>query len=356
MKDGQPLALLLIPRTLEYFILRDQAQDLLRAPGVVAAEPPTVPYGVLPMPHWLGSALALGQARRLKLPAAGQGRRHLPPGPVAARARPARRQRGNELWYGCWDRYDHAYDASGARRRGWPRSTGCRGARGADLRRLGRLAGSSARRAASAALVPLSADSFPAPDPDGAAVAVSLGHLGWRTDWALLRAVAEQMPELVLLLIGAWHDDESGDDPDYAALPRGAEPPLARRRTDDEAARLILCADVGHRPVQGRAVQRRGAALPDPEVRPPRPAHRLPAARGRGDVGGGGHARPTRRPGSRRCARTRGADAPRPELRDWALAQTALRQNAPLWERLQELGVVQRRSSWRRVRAQGRGT
>ena len=38
-------ALLLLPRPLERFILRDQAQDLLRAAGVVAVDPPRVPYG-----------------------------------------------------------------------------------------------------------------------------------------------------------------------------------------------------------------------------------------------------------------------------------------------------------------------
>ena len=36
-------------------------------------------------------------------------------------------------------------------------------------------------------LVPLAADSFPAPDPGATVVAVSLGHLGHRTDWKLLR-------------------------------------------------------------------------------------------------------------------------------------------------------------------------
>ncbi len=29
------------------------------------------------------------------------------------------------------------------------------------------------------------------------------------------------------------------------------------------------------------------------------------------------------------------------ELRDWALAQTAEHQNQPLWDRLEELGVVE---------------
>ena len=42
---ASPLCVLLLPRTLEAFILRDQAEDLLRAPGVVAVEPGRVPYG-----------------------------------------------------------------------------------------------------------------------------------------------------------------------------------------------------------------------------------------------------------------------------------------------------------------------
>ena len=35
-------------------------------------------------------------------------------------------------------------------------------------------------------------------------------------------------------------------------------------------------------------------------------------------------------------ARTR----PDPELREWALAQTARQQNAPLWQRLEALGIT----------------
>jgi hypothetical protein len=64
MKDERrSLALLLLPRTLDEFILRDQAEDLLRAPGVVAVEAPRVRYGVLGrLPDWLGSAIALRQA------------------------------------------------------------------------------------------------------------------------------------------------------------------------------------------------------------------------------------------------------------------------------------------------------
>src|SRR5205814_3938685 len=88
-------------------------------------------------------------------------------------------------------------------------------------------------------LVPLAADRFPAPDPGATVVAVSLGHLGHRTDWALLRAIAEGMPELVLLLIGEWHDDESGDDEDYRACREAPNLVWLGRRSDEEAARLI---------------------------------------------------------------------------------------------------------------------
>ena len=63
-----PLLVLLLPRPLESFILRDQAEDLLKAPGVVALEPPRVPYGALGR---LSLQWALGvagiQARRLQL-------------------------------------------------------------------------------------------------------------------------------------------------------------------------------------------------------------------------------------------------------------------------------------------------
>ena len=78
MKDDErPLALLLLPRTLEEFILRDQAEDLLRAPGVVAIEAPKVRYGVLGrMPDWLGSALAVGMATPAKAAAASTANRN----------------------------------------------------------------------------------------------------------------------------------------------------------------------------------------------------------------------------------------------------------------------------------------
>src|SRR3979409_984459 len=62
----RPLCLLLLPRHLEGFILREQAQDLLRAQQVVAVDPPRVPYGALArLPPGLGERMADTVARRL---------------------------------------------------------------------------------------------------------------------------------------------------------------------------------------------------------------------------------------------------------------------------------------------------
>ena len=40
-REDPPICVLLLPRTLESFILRDQAEDLLTAPGVAASPSPT---------------------------------------------------------------------------------------------------------------------------------------------------------------------------------------------------------------------------------------------------------------------------------------------------------------------------
>src|ERR1700754_1754364 len=63
---GQPICVLLLPTPLESFILRDQAEDLLRAQGVIAVDPPRMPYGaLLRLPLAIGAGLAARQARRL---------------------------------------------------------------------------------------------------------------------------------------------------------------------------------------------------------------------------------------------------------------------------------------------------
>ncbi|MBJ7332548.1 MAG: hypothetical protein JHC95_21815, partial [Solirubrobacteraceae bacterium] len=110
----QPVCLLLLPRPLDAFILRDQAEDLLRADGVVAADPPPVRYGVLArLPEPVAARLARTTAKRLLRALPGELRAVVIFHPVQwplARALLAARP-GAELWYGRWDRYEAAYDA-----------------------------------------------------------------------------------------------------------------------------------------------------------------------------------------------------------------------------------------------------
>lgn len=59
----EPLGLLLLPRRLEQFELRDHARALLQIPRVVALEP-----GRVRPPSFMRDAAAVRQARRLRLP------------------------------------------------------------------------------------------------------------------------------------------------------------------------------------------------------------------------------------------------------------------------------------------------
>jgi len=64
-----PLAVLLLPDRLEEFDLADHARDLLRAPRVIALEPPRVSWTRLArLPEPFAARTALRQAKRLKLP------------------------------------------------------------------------------------------------------------------------------------------------------------------------------------------------------------------------------------------------------------------------------------------------
>ena len=339
-----PLAVLLLPRPLETFILREQAEDLLRAPGVVAVDPARVPYGAVGrLPAGLSESVAAVQARRLL--------RALPGPPRAvvifhpfqlplAEAVLARAPDG-ELWYGRWDRYEVAHDAGPRTRAQLERLHERAAARSAltfvASGALGELEREAGREAT---LVGLSAGTFPAPDPAAAVIAVSLGHLGRRVDWALLRAVAEGMPELTLLLVGERHDDECEADADFRACRELPSLLWLGRRSDEEAARLILCADAGIVPFAVEPFNdaglpyrilkhaRLGRRTVTPElagvrtwdravIRAPDAAGWIAALRSQAGV------------------RTR----PDLELRAWALEQTARSVNRPLFERLETLGV-----------------
>jgi len=337
----RPLAALLLPRPLAAFLHREQVRDLLRAPGVVAFAPPRIPYGALGrLPGSVARLVGAAQARQLAL----HGTLRLvvvfhPLQWPLARAL-LRRHPGAELWYARWDRYEAAYDAGPGTRARLEALHAEIVERAALTFAVSDTLADLERDAGRPAVVTApAADEFPAPAVGP--VAVSLGHLGRRTDWALLRGLAEAMPDLVLLLVGAWHDDESGGDPDYRACRAAPNLVWLGPRDDEEAARLIALADVGILPFARSAFNDAGlpfrilkyARLGRATITPDLPGVRtwaravvvasdLPAwvAALRAHAG----------------RRVRPDDA----LRSWALEQTAERANAPLWERLRALGIA----------------
>jgi hypothetical protein len=350
--EPPPICVLLLPRQLESFILRDQAQDLMKAPGVVAVEPARVPYGAyLRLPAPVRDGLAATQARRLRLP--GEPRAIIIFHPLQyplARGLIAHHPDA-ELWYWRWDRYEVAYDASGRQRARLAELHLDASMRAAMTVVVSDALGDLAREEGSTpVLVPLSADSFPAPAPGDTVVAVSLGHLGHRTDWTLLREISEGMPELVLLLIGAWHDDESGADPDFQACRSAANLVWLGHRSDEEAARLILLADVGIVPFERSEFN--DTALPYRILKYARLGRRTVSP----DLAGvrtwdravtiAGSA-PEWIEALRAQAGVR--TSPDLALREWALAQTAHSQNKPLWERMESLGIESGRLGSERV-------
>jgi hypothetical protein len=345
--EERPICVLLLPVALERFILRDQAQDLLRAEGVVAVDPPRVRYGALArMPLGVGDVLAARQARRL----ARTLRRHAGEPRVVVIFHAVQYQLGRavlteapgcELWYWRWDRFEMAYDAD-ERQRGRLAELHESAAERAELLitvsdELARQEGLAGRRPT---LVPLAADSFPAPR-GGEVVAISLGHLGWRTDWALLRGISERLGDrLVLLLAGERHDDECADDPDYAWCRCAPNLVWLGRVEDEVAARLVLCADVGIVPFKVEPFN--DAGLPYRILKYARVGRRTIAP----DLSGlrtWAHA-VTVADGPQAfadalLAHAGARHAPDEELRSWALEQTARAQDEPLWQRLAEVGV-----------------
>src|SRR4051794_37519028 len=352
--DPPPIAVLLLPRTLESFILRDQAEDLLTAPGVVAVEPARISYGAyLRLPASVGDGLAAAQARRLRLPGTPRAIVIFHPLQYPLARGLIAQHPDAELWDWRWDRYEAAYDASPRQRARLEDLHLAASLRAAVNVVVSDALGEVAREDASPApalLVPLAADSFPAPDPAATVVAVSLGHLGFRTDWALLRAVAEGMPELVLLLVGEWHEAESGHDADFRACREAPNLVWLGRRTDDEAARLIACADVGIVPFERSEFNE--TALPYRILKYARLGRRTIAP----DLAGlrtWGNAVTTAATPEEWIVALRASAGTRTNpdvaLREWALAQTAHAQNMPLWDRMETLGIESGRLGSERI-------
>jgi glycosyltransferase involved in cell wall biosynthesis len=351
-RELPPIAVLLLPRELERFILRDQAEDLLHAPGVVAVEPARMSYGAyLRLPVSVADGLAATQARRLRLPGLPRVIVIFHPLQYPLARGLIARHPDAELWYWRWDRYEAAYDATPRQR-----------ARLADLHLAASLRaevnvvvsdalGELAREEGSEpVLVPLAADSFPAPDPSPTVVAVSLGHLGHRTDWTLLRQVSDGMPELVLLLIGEWHEAECAHDPDYQACRTAPNLVWLGRRSDEEAARLISLADVGIVPFERSEFNDTG--LPYRILKYAKLGRRTISPDLKGVRTWANAVTIADGPQEWIAALRASAGArvkPDLELREWALSQTAHEQNRPLWERLEALGIESGRLGSERI-------
>jgi glycosyltransferase involved in cell wall biosynthesis len=148
------------------------------------------------------------------------------------------------------------------------------------------------------------------------------------------------MPELVVLLVGDVHPEEMASDPDFAACREQPNLLFLGRRSDEEAARLILCADCGIVPFKVEPFN--DAGLPYRILKAARLGRRsvTPVLEGvrtwehavvRAD-GVDAWVDALRAQAGRRCH-------PDEELRAWALQQTATRVNRPLWERLAALGI-----------------
>ena len=351
--EPPPIGVLLLPRALESFILRDQAEDLLSAPGMVAVEPARMSYGAyLRLPVTVGDGLAATQARRMKLPGTPRVIVIFHPLQYPLARGLIAQYPDAELWYWQWDRFEAAYDAT-PRQRERLQDLHVAASMRASVNivvtdALGELVDPEA---GAPQLIPLAADSFPAPDPGATVVAVSLGHLGHRTDWKLLRAVAEGMPELVLLLIGEWHEAESGHDEDFQACRAAPNLIWLGRRSDEEASRLIACADVGIVPFERSDFNDTG--LPYRILKYAR-LGRATISRDLQGVRTWARAVTTAETPEEWITALRshaGARVkPDAELREWAFSQSAHEQNRPLWERLEALGIESGRLGSERVR------
>jgi glycosyltransferase involved in cell wall biosynthesis len=170
-----------------------------------------------------------------------------------------------------------------------------------------------------------------------APIAVSLGHLGRRTDWRLLRAVVDRMPDLQLLLIGAWHENEVEDPDDYRWLRSSGQVVWLGKLDDADAAAVIAQADVGIVPFTVDPFNDAGlptrilkyARLGRPTISPPLAGSRTWARATTFADGPSDFVSALRDAAGLR-------NAPDLELRAWALDQTAAAMNAPLLERLAE--------------------
>lgn len=340
---SRPRVVLLRPRGLPF--LDDQIDDLVRAPEVEVVREGHVPYGSLgklPGPlAWLLAALIapslrLGEVRVLVI-------FHPWQYPIAAAL--LRRSAGCELWYSIWDRYEEAFapayhaderlKARAARRHRQASNTAA-----ISFAVSTKLADLEQHEGRQALVVPLGADSFPAPDPVEPVVAVSFGFHGRRVDWELLRSLVTAMPELVLLVIGAVGESLADSDADFRACRSLPNIVWLGYRQDEEVAQLVRCADVGIVPFRVDAYN--DAGMPHRILKLARLGRRTvtPMLAGVSTF----DQAVTRVEGQEAWMGALRAEAgrrraPDMELRAWALGQTSEKLNSALWRRLADLGI-----------------
>lgn len=97
----QPLLVLLLPERLERYALEAEARELLAAPGAVAVDPARLPVGRLPPA--LAAGLAVGQAKRMRLPGRIAAVAIVHPLQFYLAGALLTRHPGAELWYGAPD-------------------------------------------------------------------------------------------------------------------------------------------------------------------------------------------------------------------------------------------------------------
>jgi len=343
----QQTALFLLPRPLDSFILEDFVRPLLEAPDVAILEPGKVPAGALMrLPGPLAAAEATRQAGRVKVNGdlAVVILMHPVQWPLAAAL--LDRNPNAQLWYGIWDRYERAPDADEATRKRVHDLHEAASKR-ADWRFAvsGALAEIEADRGREADVLPPPHDAFPSPDPAEMVVAASLGHLGRRTDWKLLRTLVEQVPELNLLLIGEVHADETPNDPDLAALVASPNAVRLGSLPDEAAARVIALADVCLLPFQIDEFNDTG--LPQRILKAAKLGRKTLVPPLKGPLTQETAVTVCHSPDDwareLRAAKTDGRGGDR-QLRDWALAQNSDALLAPFRAKLEKLGVRVRKS------------
>ena len=248
--ESPPIVVLLVPWANPSF-LTDQITDLTRSAAVKAVYPGRLPFGSLGrLPGILNRPIAWFAASRMKLDGTARVVVVFHPWQMPLARALLRRYPGCELWYSRWDRYEAAFDDGyyTDRRLGNRLRTLHREA--ADTAALifavsTKLAELEHEAGRDAVVVPIPVDSFSDRNPADSIVAVSLGFLGPRADWKLLRQLGERMPELIVLLIGARDATLADADADFAACMNAPHLVWLGRLGDNDAACLMACADVG---------------------------------------------------------------------------------------------------------------